>query len=283
MVEVGKLNKLNVVKNVDFGLYLDGEDFGEILVPKRYLSQDYNPGDLIEVFIYYDSENRIIATTQIPYATIDQFANLNVVAVNQVGAFLDWGLQKDLLVPYNEQKDKMKTGNSYLVYIYLDENTKRITASSQLEKFIDNEQSSFKEGEKVELLIYEETDIGYSAIINNAFNGILYKNEVFQKLNKGKTTTGYIKKIRYDKKIDLSLCKPGYEKINDLSEPVINILQKAGGFLPVTDKSYPETIYKLFGISKKNYKKTIGALYKKNIISIERAGIRLITESKEKT
>ncbi len=278
MVIIGKLNKLKVVKNVDFGIYLDGgDDFGEILVPKRYLTQDYSPDDIIEVFIYYDSEDRIIATTQIPYATTDQFAFLNVAAVNSVGAFLDWGLQKDLLVPYSEQKDKMKTGKSYLVYVYLDDNTKRITASSQLEKFIDNEQSSFNEGEKVELLVYEETDIGYSTIINNTFHGILYRNEVFQKLKKGEVTTGYIKKIRYDKKIDLTLYKPGYEKINDLSGPIIEMLQKEGGFIPVTDKSSPDTIYKLFGISKKNYKKSVGLLYKKKIISIESTGIRLKT------
>ncbi len=277
MVNIGKLNKLKVVKNVDFGLYLDGGDFGEILVPKRYLLQEYNPDDIIEVFIYYDSEDRIIATTQIPYAVTGQFADLNVVEVNATGAFLDWGLQKDLLVPFNEQKVKMKKGNSYLVYVYLDDDTQRIIASSHLEKFIDNEQASFKEGEKVELILYEETDIGYSAIINNAFQGIIYKNEVFQKLKKGKATTGFIKKIRDDKKIDLTLYKPGYGKIKELSDPIIEILQKMGGFLPVTDKSSPETIYKLFGMSKKNYKKSIGALYKKKLITIEDTGIRLNT------
>ena len=274
MVEIGKLNKLRVVKRVDFGIYLDGEDFGEILLPRRYVPENCEIDDIIEVFVYFDSEDRIIATTEKPYATVGQFALLKVISVNSVGAFIDWGLPKDLLVPFREQKQKMEEGKSYVVFIYLDK-SKRIVASSKLDKFLDTMPINFQEGQEVELLVCCQTDIGYKAIINGCHGGILYKNEVFQILEKGQQIKGFIKKVRDDKKIDLCLHKPGYEKVGDLSERIIDTLKKRDGFISVGDKSSPKIIYDMFGVSKKTYKKAIGVLYKKRLITFEDNGIKL--------
>ena len=274
MVEIGKLNKLRVVKRVDFGIYLDGEDFGEILLPRRYVPENCEIDDIIEVFVYFDSEDRIIATTEKPYATVGQFALLKVISVNSVGAFIDWGLPKDLLVPFREQKQKMEEGKSYVVFIYLDK-SKRIVASSKLDKFLDTMPINFQEGQEVELLVCCQTDLGYKAIINGCHGGILYKNEVFQILEKGQQIKGFIKKVRDDKKIDLCLHKPGYEKVGDLSERIIDTLKKRDGFISVGDKSSPKIIYDMFGVSKKTYKKAIGVLYKKRLITFEDNGIKL--------
>lgn len=274
MVEIGKLNKLRVVKRVDFGIYLDGEDFGEILLPRRYVPENCEIDDIIEVFVYFDSEDRIIATTEKPYAMVGQFALLKVISVNSVGAFIDWGLPKDLLVPFREQKQKMEEGKSYVVFIYLDK-SKRIVASSKLDKFLDTMPINFQEGQEVELLVCCQTDLGYKAIINGCHGGILYKNEVFQILEKGQQIKGFIKKVRDDKKIDLCLHKPGYEKVGDLSERIIDTLKKRDGFISVGDKSSPKIIYDMFGVSKKTYKKAIGVLYKKRLITFEDNGIKL--------
>lgn len=276
MAEIGKLNKLTIVKKVDFGVYLDGGDLGEILLPKRYVPEKYEIGGMVEVLIYRDSEDRIIATTEKPYATVGQFAFLKVVSLSPVGAFLGWGLQKDLLVPFREQKEQMSEDESYIVYIYIDELKKRIVASSKIDKFLKDIPSSFFEGQEVNLMIYGHTDIGYKAIINNAHWGIIYKNEVFEKLEKGQTVKGFIKKVREDNKIDLSLHEPGYKKVGDLAGKIIDELKRRGGFAPVTDKTSPEIIYGLFGVSKSTFKKAIGALYKKRLITIEDKGIRLI-------
>ncbi len=275
MVEIGKTNKLKINREVDFGVYLDGENYGEILMPKKYLAENYKIDDFVEVFVYLDSEDRIIATTEKPYAMVGDFALLKVVAVSSFGAFLDWGLIKDLLVPFNQQKQEMEEGKSYIVYVYFDEKSERIAASSKLDKFLDKQPVNFQEGQEVNLLICNQTDIGYKAIINNTHWGVLYKNEVFQTLKTGQKIKGYIKKIREDNKIDLNLYKQGYEKVDDSLNKILDILKKHDGFIAVTDKSSPEIIYKMFGISKKTYKKIIGALYKKRLISIEKAGIKL--------
>jgi len=275
MTEIGKLNKLQILREVDFGVYLDGENYGEILMPKKYLPENYKIDDFVEVFVYLDSEDRIIATTEKPYAMVGDFAFLKVVAVSDFGAFLDWGLLKDLLVPFNQQKQKMEEGQSYLVYIYLDEKSERIAASSKLDKFLDKQPVDYQEEQEVNLIICNKTNIGYKAIINNTHWGVLYTNEVFQTLEKGQKIKGYIKKVREDKKIDLSLYKQGYEKVDDSLNKILDTLKKHDGFIPVTDKSSPETIYKMFGLSKKTYKKIIGALYKKRLISIEKDGIKL--------
>ena len=277
MVEIGKLNKLRVVKEVDFGIYLDGDVYGEILMPKRYVPENCKPEDIIEVFIYMDSADRIIATTEKPYAMVDEFALLTVASVNAVGAFLDWGLMKDLLVPFSEQNVKMEEGKSYMVYIYLDIQSRRIVATAKLDQFLDNKPPVFEVGDAVDLIICSKTEIGYKAIVNNTWWGILYGNEIFHHLNKGDHTKGYIKKIREDDKIDLSLYKPHYAKVDEISGIVMERLEERGGFLEVTDKSSPETIYDVFGVSKKAYKIAVGKLYKEKLISLEKTGIRIIT------
>jgi predicted RNA-binding protein (virulence factor B family) len=276
MLEIGRLNKLRVLKEVDFGVYLDGEEFGEILLPKKYVPKNCRPGSIIEVFIYLDSEDRIIATTQKPYAMVGEFAELKVVSVSAAGAFLDWGLQKDLLVPFREQKQKMIKGKSYVVYVYFDEKSDRIAASAKLHKYLGKAPIDFRPGEDVDLLIYDETGMGYNAIINNTHMGLIYKNDIFQTLETGQKIKGYIKNIREDDKIDLLLQKPGYEKVDDISKKILELIKQHDGFVSVTDKSPPEVIYKTFGVSKKTYKKAIGALFKKRLITIEDDGIKLI-------
>ena len=274
MAEIGKLNKLKVLKKVDFGVYLDGEGLGEILLPRRYVPKNCDIDDIIEVFIYCDSDDRIIATVEKPYVMVGQFALLKVVSIDRIGVFLDWGLQKDLLVPFREQKQKMEKGKSYIVFVYLDDKGQRIAASSKLDKFLGRTPTNFEEGQEVELLICNQTEIGYKAVINNSHWGVLYKNEVFERLETGQQIRGFIKKVREDNKIDLCLHKPGYEKVDDLSKKIIDSLKKQGGFISVNDKSSPKVIYELFGVSKKTYKQAIGSLYKKRIITFENNGIR---------
>ena len=276
MTEIGKINHLEVVKEVDFGIYLDGGDLGEILMPKRYVPEETMPGDYLETFIYLDSEDRLVATTEKPLAMVEEFALLEVVSVTPVGAFLNWGLPKDLFVPFREQRQPMEEGKKYLVYVYVDTNTKRIAASSKIEQYLDNIPVDYDLDEEVDLIIVNETDLGYNAIIDNSHFGILYKNEVFQPLNPGDKVQGYIKKIRTDGKIDLHLEKIGYEKISSFVDRIIAELQKNKGFLPLTDKSSPEDIYQTFKISKKNFKAAIGALYKKRFIALEDNGMRLL-------
>ena len=275
MAEIGVFNNLKVIKEVDFGVYLDGGEHEEILLPRRYVPENCKVDDNIRVFIYLDSEDRFIATTETPYAMVGDFALLKVVAVESVGAFLDWGLLKDLLVPFSEQSPTMEIGKSYIVRIYVDKQSNRIAATTRLDRYLDNDPGNFHAGQEVELLICNQTDIGYKAIINGTHWGVLYSNEVFQPLKSGQKTTGYIKKVRDDNKIDLSLHKPGYERVDDITDTILNVLKEQGGFISVTDKSSPETIHKLFGVSKKTYKKAIGAIYRKRLITIENDGIRL--------
>lgn len=275
MAEIGKINTLRVIKEVDFGLYLDGGEHGEILIPKRYVPENTKPEDMLEVFIYLDSEDRIIATTDKPLIAVGEFACLKVVAVTQMGAFLDWGLPKDLFVPFREQKQRMEEGKSYVVTLYLDYDSKRLVGSAKIDKFLDNLPPDYPIGEEVDLLISGETDLGFNAIINNRHIGVLYKNEIFQPLKKGDRIKGYIKKIREDEKIDLILQKPGYEKVDSISMKILETLKNHNGFIPVTDKSDPDTIYNLFGVSKKTYKKAVGSLFKFRLIVIEENGIRL--------
>jgi len=275
MAEIGKYNTLEVLKEVDFGLYLDGGKTGEILLPKRYIPEGARPGSLLEVFIYLDSEDRPVATTEKPLARAGQFACLKCIDVTRVGAFVDWGLPKNLLVPFREQKQPMEVGKAYVVYVYFDMESQRMTASAKVEKFIDSTPAGFTEGEEVELMVYAQTDLGYKAIVNDAGTGILYKNEVFLPVRIGQKLTGYVKKVREDQKIDLMLLRPGYEKVGEMEEQILSFIRNNGGFTSVTDKSSPEIIYDLFGMSKKNYKKALGALYKKRLVNLEPEGVRL--------
>ncbi len=275
MIALGTINELEVVKKVDFGVYLDGGESGEILMPNRYVPEDCEIGQRLSVFVYLDGEERPVATTEEPYAQVGDFAFLEVMEVTQFGAFLDWGVLKQLFVPFREQKISMEVGRKYVVYVYVDDMSNRIMASSKLDKFLDNLPVDYEVGEKVSLLIAGQTELGYKAIIDHSHWGLLFKNEVFQPLRIGDVVDGYIKNIREDEKIDLSLTKGGYQKVEGIAGDIIDRLRAAGGFLPVHDKSSPELIIETFGISKKSFKMAIGSLYKERLISIEPEGIKL--------
>lgn len=275
MVEIGRINTLTVVKIVDFGIYLDGEERGEILMPKEYVPDNCFPDDEVKAFIYFDSEDRIVATTEAPNIMVGEFAWMKVVAVSSVGAFLDWGLRKDLLVPFREQRDPMVEGKSYLVYAYVDKASDRIVASTKIDKYLDQVFPEYEMGQEVDLLIARKSDLGYSVIINNAHWGLIYDNEIFQPLKIGQKLKGYIKSIREDEKIDVSLQPMGYAKIEGLAGEVLEKLKDYGGVLDLSDKSDPEEIYKVFGCSKKNYKKALGTLLKQGLIEISDTEVRL--------
>ena len=275
MVAIGRTNTLKVVKEVDFGVYLDGGDLGEVLLPKRYVPSGIKIDQDLDVFIYLDSEDRYIATTEKPLAQVDEFALLEVVAVNKMGAFLNWGLMKDLFVPFREQHERMQVGEKYVVYIMVDPDTDRIMASSKLSFFLNNIPSDFEEGEEVRIQIFEKTEIGYRAIVQDAFMGMLYRNEVFQPLKIGQKLTGYVKKVREDEKLDLTLEKPGYAKIDSIAKQLLQYIQQNGGRIDLTDKSPAEEIYSALQMSKKNFKKAIGNLYKAKHIVLELDHIRL--------
>jgi predicted RNA-binding protein (virulence factor B family) len=274
MVDIGKKNKMTVVKMVDFGLYLDGGDRGEILLPQNAVPENVEIGDELEVFIYMDSEDRIIATTQEPFVQVDEFALLRCVDVSGVGAFLDWGLYKNILVPFREQKMKMEKGRSYLVYVYLDQETERIVASAKIDKFLDNEMPFFEPGDEVDIIVGDLTDIGYKAIVNHAFWGVIYLNEVFEPLNKGDKMKAFVKKVREDDKIDLSIHRYGYRKVEDSLQKILDKMEQEGGEIKLSDKSSPEEIYDVFGISKKTFKQAIGSLYKQRLIEISKDSIK---------
>jgi predicted RNA-binding protein (virulence factor B family) len=278
MLKIGKINKLRVVKEVDFGMYLDGgEDFGEILLPARYITPACIVDEEVEVFIYLDSEDRIIATTDFPYAMVDDIALLEVVATTKIGAFVDWGLMKDLLIPFKEQHRELQVGDKVVVKIYVDDLTERIVASSKLNQFLDNTPPNFNFNEEVDLFVHSKTDLGYKVIVNDIFWGLVYENEVFKPLNRGQKLKGYIKRIREDDKIDISLQKQGYNaSIDKNMQIVLDKLNQNKGNLEVGDKSSPDVITHVFGMSKKSFKKAIGSLYKQKIISIESDRIKLV-------
>jgi len=276
MVKIGKTCSLEVVKFTDQGAYLDGGPYGEILLPNRYVPEGCREEDDVEVFIFFDSEDRIVASTDFPSVMADEFGYLKVVSVSSFGAFLEWGLPKDLLAPFREQATKMEEGKSYLVRVYVDHTTGRIVASSKINKFLSNEEIELAEGEEVDLIISNRTDLGYNAIINGKNLGILYFNEIFKPIKTGDKVKGFVKKIREDNKIDLSLEKQGYEKVDPVSTEILEKLKANNHFLPYSDKTDSEIIKTQFGISKKTFKKAIGLLYKNKLITIEEDGIRLI-------
>ncbi|HYQ47463.1 MAG TPA: S1-like domain-containing RNA-binding protein [Thermodesulfovibrionales bacterium] len=275
MVEIGKFSRLRAVRKADAGVWLDGMDAGDIFMPRGYAQSTCTVGEDVEVFVFPGPDGQLLATTDKPLALAGEFALLKVASVTPVGAFLDWGLKKDLLVPFSEQKEKMEKGKSYIVYVFHDRKTGRIVASSKLNRFLGRQPADYKEGQRVELLICGQTEIGYRAIIDNSRWGILYRNEIFQPVKKGQRLQGFIKKMRDDGKIDLCLQKQGHEKIGEVSDKIIEALKAQGGFVAITDNSPAAAVYRMFGISKKTYKKAVGALYKKRMISIEEKGIRL--------
>lgn len=275
MAYLGHFNRLQVNKIAEHGVYLDAAWMGNVLLPNRYVPEGCREGDKLGVFIYLDSEDRFIATTQRPKAQVGEVASLKVQEVNKVGAFLDWGLPKDLLVPFNQQQKTMEVGRSYVVYVYVDEETNRIAASSKLNKFIEKNPEGYTQGQAVDLVITEKTDLGYAAVIDHQYWGLLFYSDVVKPLKAGQRIKGYIKRIRPDGKVDLSLQAPGFAKVEDLSVRVLRELNEQGGFLALSDKSPPELIYERFGVSKKAFKMTIGNLYKKRMITLEDGGIRL--------
>ncbi|MBA3037682.1 MAG: GntR family transcriptional regulator [Desulfobacterium sp.] len=281
MVELGKINSLKVIKVMRSGIILDGGTLGEILIPEKEAPANCRADDNIEVFIYIDSKAQMVSTTKKPYAVAGQFALLKVALSNSYGAFLDWGLKQNLRVPVREQKKHMQQGESYVVFIYNDKKN-HIAASSRLDKFLEKLPVNFTEGQPVDLVIGETTPLGYKAIINNIHVGVLYTNEVFQILEQGQEVKGFIKKIREDGKIDLSLQKHNAKGTDDLSNKILNTMKEHGGSLKISDKSLPEEIYRLFGVSKKRYKNAIGALYKKRMITVDEHSISLIRKLEEK-
>ena len=285
MIKYGEHNRLKVNREVDFGAYLiDEETQQEVLIPKRYIPENTQIGDEIEVFVFFDSEDRLIATTETPKAQVGEFAYLKVIAVSRVGAFLNWGLTKDLLLPYREQKRKVYTGSHYLVRVYVDDKTNRIVATTKVGRYLeDGVLEDLELGQEVDIIVCDRNHIGYQVIINKKFLGLLYENEVFRKLEPGEKTKAYIRKIRWDDfKVDVRLQPDGYEQVDEASGKVLQALQENDGFLALSDKSDPEKIKARLQMSKKVFKKAIGGLYKTRKIVIEADGIRLREQSENK-
>jgi hypothetical protein len=275
MIEVGKYNELEVVKQMDFGIYLRKDDV-EVLMPTKWVPKGTAIGDVMDVFVYRDSDDRLIATTMQPYATSGEFAFLEVREVNSIGAFLDWGMEKDLLVPFSEQPVKMIPNRSYVVFVYTDEKTNRMVASAKLNRFIERDDIDLQANDIVDLLIYSETDKGLNAIINNMYVGLIYKNEIFDQVRVGDKLKGYVKQVREDNKIDLSLQKAGFELVDDVKWRILNLMKETNGFLPLNDNSTPEEIKAALQISKKAFKKAVGALYKERLIKLTDKGVELV-------
>ncbi len=276
MDEIGKMNTLTVLRSSPHGVFLDGGSLGDILLPARYAARERKPGDEVEVFLMFDSEDRLIATTLRPLAMVGDFAWLRVVSNSGAGTFLDWGLPKDLLVPFREQTVKMLPGRSYMVRIYLDQVSNRICATARLDRFLDQTSGRFTVGQAVELFISARTDLGYKAIVDDTHWGMIFHKNVFRPLACGQRTQGYIQQVREDGKIGLCLTPPGHERISEVADTILAYLADHGGFMPVTDKTAPEEIHALFGISKKAYKQAIGALYKARRVTIEAGGTRML-------
>ena len=273
-IKVGEYNTLRIARAFDFGLYL-GEGKDVVLLPKRFVPPGVEVGDMLKVFVYHDSEDRLIATTQQPKGIVGDIVNLPVVSVTAQGAFMDWGLMKDLFVPKSKQLMGMRVGGHYLVKIYLDERTGRVAASEKIESYLSNEQLTVKELEPVDLLVYRRTDIGYVVIINNRHTGVLHFNDIYRDIEVGDRLPGYIKNIREENKIDVGTGKAGYQRVEDETGKVMRLLKENKGYLPYNDKSSPEDIYSLFGMSKKTFKMTTGNLYKNRKIVFTPTGIKL--------
>ena len=275
MVKTGEYNLMKVLRAVEFGLYLDDGNEG-ILLPKRFMPAGLNIGDEINVFVYHDSDDRLIATTQQPLGVMDDIVKLRTVSVTPQGAFLDFGLMKDLFVPKSQQLTGMIPNGEYLVKIYRDEQTNRIAATERIEQTLSNDELTVKELEVVDLIVFRRTDIGYVMIINNRHTGVLHFNEIYRQIGVGDKFQGFIKKIHPDNKIDVAAGKPGYNRVEDETQKIIRLLKENDGYLPYYDKSDPEEIYSFFGMSKKTFKMTLGNLYKQKKISLEKTGIKLI-------
>lgn len=276
MVNIGQMNQLKILKRTIYGLFLDGEDLGEILLPKRFVPEEFTVGEALDVFLYLDSEDRLVATTEVPYAMVGDFAYLKLKAVENVGAFMDWGLDKDLFVHYTHQTRDVVPGEKYLVYIYLDESD-RISASMRTNKYLKPlPESSDLLNQKVKILVYAKTDLGYKCVVNNEFDGLLYHSEVFEDIKLGTKTEAYVNKIRPDGKIDLILKNSSGDSIDDIATMILDALAANKGTLKINDKSSSEEISKVFKVSRKKFKTALAGLYSKRIVSVTDAGIELV-------
>ncbi|MBP9793577.1 MAG: GntR family transcriptional regulator [Flavobacterium sp.] len=285
MIEIGKYNTLTILRETKVGLYLglpeenlEKDPSKDILLPNKYVPKQYKIGDEIAVFVYLDHEERPVATTLEPYIFLNEFALLRVNYVNQVGAFMDWGMEKDLLVPFREQARPMEKGKRYLVYLYMDEKTNRLVCSSKTNQFLSNENITVENGEEVDLIVSHITEVGINVIINEKHKGLLYKNEVFEDLRTGDRIIGYIKNIRPDGKIDVSRQPFGMERVDISGQAILDELKASRGFLRLNDDSHPEDIKTVLKMSKKTFKKAIGTLYKQKLIEIKEDGIYLVKE-----
>ncbi|MBI1224214.1 MAG: GntR family transcriptional regulator [Bacteroidetes bacterium] len=281
MIILGKFNRLRAVRQTDNGVYLtDREGTREVLLPNKFIPEDgLEEGQYLRVFIFKDSEDRITATTAEPKILLNQFACLQVREVNNIGAFLEWGLEKDLMVPFKEQPGRMHVGGWYMVYLFLDEKTERLVASGRYQKFLQKENIDIKKGQAVDVLIDDQTDLGVNVIINHQFRGLVYWNELFEEVQRGDERKGYVKTVRPDGKIDVSLQRPGYGKVETNSQKLLAKLEANNGFLPFGDKSDPEDIARVFEMSKKTFKMTLGKLYKERQVRIEPNGVYLAKKS----
>ena len=277
MIKVGDYNTLKVLRALDFGFYLDDGKEG-ILLPKRFVPADLKIDDTIKVFVYHDSESRMIATTQHPKGVVGDIVKMKAVTVNEMGAFLDWGLMKDIFVPKSKMLGIMRQGADYLVKIYLDEQTGRVAATEKIEPFLSNENLTVKEHDEVDMIVYRRTDIGYLVIINNLHTGVLHFNEIYRNITEGDKMKGFIKKIRPDNTIDVVAGKKGYERVEDEVTKILRLLQENDGYLPYHDKSDPAEIYDYFGMSKKAFKMAVGSLYKQQKIILAKTGIKLMDQ-----
>jgi len=276
MLQLGEINELTIIRITDHGWFLEDEEENEVLLPNKFCTEEMKAGDKIKVFIFKDSEDRVTATTQEPMISLNEFACLKVKDVNKFGAFMEWGLDKDLMVPFSEQHQKMNVDEEHVVRLVHDEKTDRLFASARLNRYLEVDYLTVKPNEEVEILILEETDIGFKAIIEDAHMGLIYKSDVFQPLKKGDRLKAWIKLIREDGKIDLSLQKFGYGNVEPSSQKILDVLKENEGYLPLHDKSNPQEIVQLLNMSKKTFKKAIGSLYKQRYIKLEKSGIRLV-------
>ncbi|WP_316678245.1 S1-like domain-containing RNA-binding protein [uncultured Tolumonas sp.] len=275
MIQLGRMNSLPIIKLDEKGAWLDADDLGQVFVPQSQLPEAIKVGSTLAVFPYLDGDSELVISADKPLAQVGEFAGMKVISASRIGAFLDWGLKKDLFVPANEQAKPMQTGHTYVVYVYLDRES-RPTATSRLDHYLSIEMPRYEPWEEVDLLICEQTDLGYKVIVNKKFWGLIFYNEIFTTIKIGQRTKGYIKKIHEDGKLDVTLNKPGLARKDEAGEKILARLQKQGGFLPVGDKSSPELIYSQFSMSKGTFKKAIGGLFKQGLIVIESDGIRLV-------
>ena len=288
-IKLGDYNRLKVVKMAtrdnphayggkeNFGLFLDGGDEGEILMPQKYVPEGAKVGDEVECFVYLDQDERLVATTEKPLAKVGEFAWLKCVWVNEFGAFLDWGLMKNVFCPFREQKRKMEIGSSYMVYIYVDEESYRIVASAKVERFLSQSVADYRHGQPVDLLVWQKSPLGFKVIVDNQYSGLIYDDQIFQSVHSGDRLKGYIQQVRPDGKIDVSLQPTGRRQTRDFADTLLQWLEDHGGHCPLGDKSDPEDIKRTFQVSKKVFKKAVGDLYKRRIITISDEGLDLVT------